>query len=88
VNGSPVGTLWNRKLFIIGDKIRLITTEENFKEKLDWVEHVINQTNKAVDEYYRSIEAAKELEIKRTAWEDKVAIERMREILLKKFSQA
>jgi hypothetical protein len=80
--------LWDRKLFIVGDKIRLITTEEDFKEKLDWVEHVINQTNKAVDEYNRSIEAAKELEIKRTAWEDRAAIERMREILLKKFSQA
>ena len=80
--------LWDRKLFIVGDKIRLITTEEDFKEKLDWVEYVINQTNKAVDEYNRSIEVAKELEIKRTSWEDRAAIERMREILLKKFSQA
>jgi hypothetical protein len=80
--------LWDRKLFIISDKIRLITTEEDFKEKLDWVEQVINQTNKAIDEYNRSIEAAKELEIKRAAWEDRATIERMREILWRKFSQA
>jgi hypothetical protein len=80
--------LWDRKLFIISDKIRLITTEEDFKEKLDWVEQVINQTNKAIDEYNRSIEAAKELEIKRAAWEDRAAIERIREILWRKFSQA
>ncbi|MEM3873592.1 MAG: hypothetical protein QXU45_00435 [Candidatus Bathyarchaeia archaeon] len=80
--------LWDRKLFIIGDKIRLITTENDFKEKLDWVEHVINQTNKAIDEYNRSIEAAKELETKRVAWEDRATIERMREILIRKFSQA
>jgi len=38
--------LWDRKLFIMGDKIRLITTEDDFKEKLDRVEHVINQTNR------------------------------------------
>jgi hypothetical protein len=80
--------LWDRKLFIISDKIRLITTEEDFKEKLDWVEQVIKQTNKAIDEYNRSIEAAKELEIKRAAWEDRAAIERIREILWRKFSQA
>ncbi|MEM3566006.1 MAG: hypothetical protein QXK18_03945 [Candidatus Bathyarchaeia archaeon] len=80
--------LWDRKLFIIGDKIRLVTTEDDFKEKLDWVENVVNQTNKAIDEYNRSIEAAKELETKRTAWADRAAIERMREILTRKFSQA
>ncbi|MEM3770393.1 MAG: hypothetical protein QXG76_04325 [Candidatus Bathyarchaeia archaeon] len=80
--------LWDRKLFIIGEKIRLVTTEDDFKEKLDWVEHVINQTNKAIDEYNRSMEAAKELETKRAAWEDRATIERMREILTRKFSQA
>lgn len=79
--------LWDRKLFIIGNKIRLITTEDDFKEKLDWVEHVINQTNKAVDEYNRSIEVAKELETKRTMWEERATIERLREILTRKFSQ-
>ncbi|MDH7476945.1 MAG: hypothetical protein QHH17_01000 [Candidatus Bathyarchaeota archaeon] len=79
--------LWDRKLFIIGDKIRLITTEDDFKEKLDWIEHVINQTNKAIDEYNRSIEAAEELEIKKMAWEERAAIDRMREILIRRLSQ-
>jgi hypothetical protein len=78
--------LWDRKLFIIGDKIRLITTEEDFEEKLDWIERVIDQTNKAIDEHNRSVEAAKELERKKAAWEERATIERMREILIKKFS--
>lgn len=80
--------LWDRKLFIIGDKVRLVTTEDDFKEKLDWVEQVINQTNKAIDEYNRSIEAAKKLEVKKTAWEERAAIERLREIVTRKFSPA
>ncbi|MEM2946659.1 MAG: hypothetical protein QXN96_00280 [Candidatus Bathyarchaeia archaeon] len=80
--------LWDRKLFIIGDKIRLVTSENDFKEKLDWVEHVINQTNKAIDEYNRSIEATKDLETKRAAWEERATVERMREVLIRKFSQA
>ncbi|MEM1551411.1 MAG: hypothetical protein QXH03_01925 [Candidatus Bathyarchaeia archaeon] len=74
-------------MFGKSNKIRLITTEDDFKEKLDWVEHVINQTNKAVDEYNRSIEVAKELETKRTMWEERATIERLREILTRKFSQ-
>ena len=78
--------LWDRKLFIVGDKVRLITTEENFKEKLDWVEYVIDRTNKAIDEYNRSLEAAKEMEQKKVAWEERATVERMREIIMKKFS--
>ncbi|MBS7636000.1 hypothetical protein KEJ37_01425 [Candidatus Bathyarchaeota archaeon] len=57
--------LWDGKLFILGDRIGLITTEEDFKEKHDWIEHIIDQTNKAIDEYNRSTEAAKELETRR-----------------------
>ncbi|MBS7616055.1 hypothetical protein KEJ45_02505 [Candidatus Bathyarchaeota archaeon] len=77
--------LWDRKLFVIGDKVRLITAAENFKEKLDWVEQVIEQTNKAVEEYNRSLEAAKEIE-RKISWEERAAIERMREILTRKFN--
>jgi hypothetical protein len=78
--------LWDRKLFIVGDKVRLITTEEDFEEKLDWVENVINQTNKAIDEYNLSVAAAKEVETRKAAWEERATIERLREILARKFS--
>lgn len=78
--------LWDRKLFIIGDKIRLITTEEDFEEKLDWIERVIAETNKAVDEYNRSMEATKGLEVRKAAWEERATVERMREILMRKFN--
>jgi len=77
--------LWDRKIFIVGDKVRLITTEEDFEEKLDWVENVINQTNKAIDEYNRSVAAAKEMEMRKALREER-AIERLREILARKFS--
>lgn len=80
--------LWDRKVFIVGDKVRLITTEEDFEEKLDWIEQVIKQTNKAIDEYNRSIKAAKEFEVKKAAWEERAAVERLREILMRKFSSA
>jgi hypothetical protein len=78
--------LWDRKLFIIGDKIRLITTEEDFEEKLEWIERVIDETNKAVDEYNRSMEATKGLEVRKAAWEERATVERMREILMRKFN--
>jgi KaiC/GvpD/RAD55 family RecA-like ATPase len=78
--------LWDRKLFIVGDKVRLITTEEDFEEKLDWIENVINQTNKAIDEYNRGVAAAKEVEVRKAAWEERATIERLREILAKRFS--
>jgi len=47
--------LWDRKLFVIGDKLRLVTTVDNFDEKLVWIERVINETNEKIEEYNRQI---------------------------------
>jgi len=43
--------LWDRKLYVMGDNLRLVTTKDNIDDKLDWVKQVIEKTNKLVDEY-------------------------------------
>jgi hypothetical protein len=76
--------LWDRKLFIIDSKIRLVTTEHEFKEKLDWIEQVIDQTNKAVEQYNRKTQMAKQ-QRRQLTWEEKARIERLRETLRRVF---
>jgi uncharacterized coiled-coil protein SlyX len=53
--------LWDRKLLLIDDKVRLVTTVDGFVEKLDWVEKTIDETNDAISEQYRIIEKEKEM---------------------------
>lgn len=43
--------LWDRKLFVVGDKLRLVTTVNDIEDKLDWVKQVIERTNRDIDEY-------------------------------------
>jgi hypothetical protein len=84
--------LWDRKVFVIGDKLRLVTTVDEFGEKLDWVEHVIRETNKAVDEYNTAVKMEKELTAKverevqkQMLWEERARVETLREALRKRF---
>jgi len=59
--------LWDRKLYLIGDNLRLLTTPNQFEEKLAWVEHIVNETNKAIDEHNRAVrrEEGRERRIKK-----------------------
>jgi hypothetical protein len=80
--------LWDRKLFVMGDKLRLLTTADEIEEKLGWVKHVMEQTNTDIDEYNREAESrATELEeqMKRTIEEEKANVERMREVIRRRF---
>lgn len=54
--------LWDRKLFVVGDDLRLITSKSDIEDKLDWVKQVIARTNNSVDEYNRQEEARSRLE--------------------------
>jgi hypothetical protein len=79
-------------VFVIGDKLRLVTTVDEFGEKLDWVEHVIRETNKAVDEYNTAVKMEKELIAKveleakkQMLWEERARVETLREALRKRF---
>ena len=83
--------LWDRKLFVIGDKLRLVTTANEFGDKLDWIEQVMKETNKNIDEYNRLVQLEEETRIKegkqrQELWEEKARIERMKETLKKRFA--
>jgi len=78
--------LWDRKLFVVGNKLRLITSPENFEEKLDWVEQVINETNKAIDRYNSVIQKEREMKVsKQVLWKEKAQIEMFKDVIRRKF---
>jgi uncharacterized protein YlxW (UPF0749 family) len=55
--------LWDRKLFVVGEKLRLVTTVNDIEDKLDWVRQVIERTNRDIDEYNQEV-AAREAQMK------------------------
>jgi hypothetical protein len=55
--------LWDRKLFVVGEKLRLVTTVNDIEDKLDWVKQVIERTNRDIDEYNQEV-VAREAQIK------------------------
>ncbi len=76
--------LWDRKLFVIGDKLRLVTTEYDIEDKLDWVKQVVERTNTCIDEYNREAETRKiqkEQEKKQTPEEEKVSVAMVRDMV-------
>jgi tRNA uridine 5-carbamoylmethylation protein Kti12 len=80
--------LWDRKLFVVGDKLRLVTTIDGIEGKIDWVKQVIERTNQGIDEYNREIEAREaqtKEEIHRRTTEEKVSVEAIRDSLRKRF---
>jgi hypothetical protein len=70
--------LWDRKLFVMGDNLRLVTTEHELEEKLDWVKQVIERANKDIDEYNKDLEMRSlqiEKETKRETDEEKAKLD-------------
>jgi multidrug efflux pump subunit AcrB len=55
--------LWDRRLFVVGEKLRLVTTVNDIEDKLDWVKQVIERTNRDIDEYNQEA-TAREAQIK------------------------
>lgn len=83
--------LWDRKIFVIGNKLRLVTTANEIEDKLDWIEQVIKETNKGIDEHNLVAQKKEEIRIKeelkkQKLWETKASVETMREALRKKFA--
>lgn len=73
--------LWERKIFVIGDKLRLVTTANEIENKLEWIRKIVEQTNKEIDEYNNMAPIEKEL-CKQIPEENvKECIERIRETL-------
>lgn len=83
--------LWDRKLFVIGDKLRIVTTADEFEHKLDWIEQIIGETNKGVEEYNLAAQKKDEIRIReeirrQRVWDEKARVEMIKETLRKKFS--
>jgi hypothetical protein len=80
--------LWDRKLFVMGDRLRLVTTEHELEEKIDWVRQVIERTNKGIDEYNKEAEvrtAQIEEQARKQAGEEKARAEAIRDTIRRKF---
>jgi hypothetical protein len=81
--------LWDRKIFVIGSKLRLVTPSDEFENKLTWVERIIEETNRTIDQYLVGLQQDEERRIKeevqrQTAWEEKARIEMIKDILRRK----
>jgi len=54
--------LWERKVVIVGDKLLLITTSNEFAQKIDWLRKVMESTNTHVEEFNRTQRVIEEAE--------------------------
>ncbi len=80
--------LWDRKLFSIGDRLRLVTTYHDLKEKISWVRRVIEETNKGIDEYNGEAEARvtqMEEQMRKGLLEEDARVEEIKDVLRKSF---
>jgi hypothetical protein len=81
--------LWDRKLFVIGNKLRLVTPASEIEDKLNWVRQVLERTNRAID-LYNEESAARRLELKekmekQIVDEEKAGVDTIKEIMRKRF---
>ena len=51
---------WDRKVLIVEDQLKLVTTLNNLQEKLIWLDKIVVATNKRVDEHNKDVKAEKE----------------------------
>lgn len=83
--------LWDRKVFLMGNKLRLVTTAYDIEDKLDWVKQVVTRTNKNVARYNREMAsrpAPPRGQVRRPSLKEdkeKASIEMIRETLRKRF---
>jgi hypothetical protein len=81
--------LWDRKLFVVGDNLRLVTAKDDVEDKLDWVKQVIERTNTLIDEYNRDEEARTQIEEgmrSRSLEDERMSIDTIRDSLRKRFA--
>jgi hypothetical protein len=81
--------LWDRKLFVIGNKLRLVTPASEIEDKLNWVKQVLERTNQAIDVYNeealaRTVEMKEKMQ-KQMVEEEKASVDTIKEIMRKRF---
>ena len=52
---------WDRKVLVVGKELKLMTTQNGLEGKLEWLEGVVDTTNRQVEEHNR-----------KTKWEQQV----------------
>jgi hypothetical protein len=80
--------LWDRKLFVVADKLRLVTSIDDIEGKIDWARQVIERTNQGIDEYNKEIKARETQtgeDLHRRTAEEKVSVDAIRDSLRKRF---
>lgn len=77
--------LWDRKLFVVGERLRLVTTPDEFGEKLEWIKQVIKETNKTVEAYNLVAKKGKERIEKETARQNQLEEETRVEVFKENF---
>jgi hypothetical protein len=51
---------WERKVLVVGDQLKLLTTSDNFQDKLDWLEQIVVATNRQIDQYNANVKAVED----------------------------
>ena len=74
-----------RELFVVGERLRLVTTPDEFGEKLEWIKQVIKETNKTVEEYNLVAKREKERIEKETARQNQLEEETRVEVFKENF---
>lgn len=81
--------LWDRKIFVVNDRLRLVTTAHDVEDKLDWVKQVLERTNISIDEYGKEAEArmaqTEDRETIRAPEDEKTSVDAIRDTIRKRF---
>jgi hypothetical protein len=83
--------MWDRKLFVIGDKLRMVTTAYDIEDKLDWVKQILERTNLGIDEYIQEAEArtaqteAEERGTIKAPEDEKTSVDAIKDTIRKRF---
>jgi len=81
--------LWDRKIFVVNDKLRLVTTAHDVEDKLDWAKQVLERTNASVDEYGKEAEArmaqTEDRGTIRVPEDEKTSVDAIRDTIRKRF---
>jgi hypothetical protein len=79
--------LWDRKIFVIGDRLRLVTSETDLEDKLDWVKQIVVQTNSRIDEYQKETEMRTvqldEQANRQAEWTERASVDTVRDLVRK-----
>jgi hypothetical protein len=79
--------LWDRKLFVVGDKLRLVTQASDIEDKVDWIKQIMEKANQRIDSYNQEAEVRateKEGRKRLKPEEEKASIEAIKDIVRKR----